>query len=199
MSNKRYVWIVLGVATLVVSALACNPPGATRPKPPLDTVTPYALATAQPQDAPTSAPPTDAPSESVPTDAPSAPTDTPNAPTETPTPPATSTSAPTRTPTPPVSEGPLDFEEPRWVQAWEPRAEGGVLVTVKVQIIGGAPPFMVYLDGGRHGESAAREYLLDFPSAGCGQIVHTITVESADGQSKTDDFWLGGDLLPWCD
>jgi hypothetical protein len=85
------------------------------------------------------------------------------------------------------------------VHAWEPRAGGGVLVTVKVQIIGGAPPFTVYYDGGFHGTSTQREYLLDFPAQGCGQIVHTITVESADGQSKADDFWLGGDLLLWCD
>jgi hypothetical protein len=192
MSNRRYVLIVLAVAALVAGILACNPPEPTGPKPAPDTVTPYVPATAQSQDASPSEQPT---GEGEPTQASAEPTET-----FTPSPPpATSTSAPTRTPTPPVSEGPLDFEEPRWVHAWEQQAGGGVLVTVKVKIIGGAPPFTVYYDGGFHGESREREYLLDFPAQGCGQIVHTITVESADGQSKTDDFWLGGDLLLWCD
>ncbi|MBN1814634.1 MAG: hypothetical protein JXA14_22530 [Anaerolineae bacterium] len=195
MLNKRCVLIILTVTALVASILACNPPGPTGPKLAPDTVTPYAPATAQSQDAPPPESPTDVPSESAPTEVPAEPTET-----FTPSPPpATSTSAPTKTPTPPVSEGPLDFEEPHWVHAWEPREGGGVLVTVKVKIIGGAPPFTIYYDGGLHGESIEREYLLQFPAAGCGQIVHTITVESADGQSKSDDFWLGGDLLLWCD
>jgi hypothetical protein len=189
MLSKRYVLIVLAVTALAVSSLACNPPKPTGPKPPPDTVTPYAPATAQSQEAPSPEPPTDVPTAA---------TDTPVAPTETPTPPATSTSAPTKTPTPPVSEGPLDFEEPRWVHAWEPREGGGILVTVKVKIIGGAPPFTIDFDGGFHDKTTEREYLLQFAAEGCGQIVHTITVESADGQSKTDDFWLGGDLLLWC-
>ncbi len=195
MSNRRYVLIVLAVAALVAGILACNPPEPTGPKPAPDTVTPYVPATAQSQDASPSEQPSDAPGEGEPTQVSAEPAET-SMPSP---PPATSTSAPTSTPTPPVSEGPLDFEEPRWVHAWEHHAGGGVLVTVKVKIIGGAPPFTVYYDGGFHGESREREYLLDFPAQGCGQIVHTITVESADGQSKTDDFWLGGDLLPWCD
>lgn len=193
MLNKRCALILLAVAALVTSILACNPPGRTEPKPPPDTVTPYVPATAQSQDAPPSEQPADVPSEGEP--------ETPVEPTETSTPspfPATSTPAPTKTPTPPVSEGPLDFEEPRWVHAWEPR-EGGVWVTVKVKIVGGAPPFKVYYDGALHGESMEREYLLKFAASGCGQIVHNITVESADGQSKSHDFWLGGDKLPWCD
>jgi hypothetical protein len=139
-------------------------------------------------------------------------TPTPNRPPDTVTPysPATAQSqdapttepserAPTLTPTPPVSEGPLDFEEPRWVHAWRPREGGGVWVTVKVQIIGGAPPFTISFDGSFHGTSTERLYLLEFSASGCGQIVHNITVESADGDSKTRDFWLGGDLLLWCD
>jgi hypothetical protein len=72
-------------------------------------------------------------------------------------------------------------------------------VTVKVQIIGGAPPFTISFDGAFHGTSTERLYLLEFAASGCGQIVHNITVESADGDSKTKDFWLGGDLLLWCD
>jgi len=193
MSNKRYALIVLAVTALVASILACNPPKQTGPKPAPDTVTPYVPATAQSQDAPTPIPPpsTDVPGES-------APTDTPVEPTETLTPPPP-TSAPAPTPTPPVSEGPLDFEEPRWVHAWERRESGGVWVTVKVKIVGGAPPFKIYYDGDLHGESTEREYLLKFAAAGCGQIAHNIVVESADGQSKSHDFWLGGDKLPWCD
>jgi hypothetical protein len=201
MLNKRYTLIIIAAIALTASVLACNPPEPTGPRPAPDTVTPYVAATAQSQDAPPPESPTAVPGEDTPTDVSVEPTEVPAEPTETFTPsppPATSTSAPTKTPTPPVSEGPLDFEEPRWVHAWEPR-EGGVLVTVKVKIIGGAPPFTIYYDGGRHDETSEREYLLKFPAAGCGQIVHTITVESADGQSKTDDFWLGGELLLWCD
>jgi hypothetical protein len=197
MLNKRYALIILTAVALLASILACNPPEPTGPKPAPDTVTPYAPATSQPQDTRPPESPGDAPGESAPTDVSADSTQVPTDPTETFTPsppPATSTSAPTKTPTPPVSEGPLDFEEPRWVHAWESR-EGGVLVTVKVKIIGGAPPFTIYLDGGLHDETTVRDYLLKFPAAGCGQIVHTITVESADGQSKTKDFWLGGDLL----
>jgi hypothetical protein len=111
----------------------------------------------------------------------------------------TFTPVPTPVPTTPVSEGPLDFDDPHWVHAWRPREGGGVWVTLKVIIRGGAPPFKVYCDGGLNGGSAEREYLLEFPAEGCGQIVHTITVDSADGQSKAKAFWLGGDQLPWCD
>jgi hypothetical protein len=195
MLTKRHTLIVIAAISLLASVLACNPPEPTGPKPAPDTVTPYVPATAQSQDAPSPESP-DTPGESAPTDAP-ADSDTP---TETFTPPpATSTPAPTKTPTPPVSEGPLDFEEPRWVHAWERREGGGVWVTVKVKIIGGAPPFTISIDSGFHDETTERNYLLKFPAEGCGQIVHTITVESADGQSKTDDFWLGGELLLWCD
>jgi hypothetical protein len=196
MLTKRHTLIFIAAISLLASVLACNPPEPTGPKPAPDTVTPYVPATARPQDAP-SPESSDTPSEGAPTDVPADSADTP---TETFTPPpATSTPAPTKTPTPPVSEGPLDFEEPRWVHAWERREGGGVWVTVKVKIIGGAPPLTIYFDGGPHDETTERDYLLKFPAEGCGQIVHTITVESADGQSKTDDFWLGGELLLWCD
>ncbi|MBN1979823.1 MAG: hypothetical protein JW918_20710 [Anaerolineae bacterium] len=190
MQNERHVVIFFAVVVLIVSILACNAPQTPTPNRPPDTVTPYPPATARPQDAPTSEP-----SESVPTEPSIEPTETPTPTLTSPT----STSAPTSTPTPPVSEGPLDFEEPRWVHAWRPREEGSVWVTVKVQIIGGAPPFTIYLDGTFHGTSTERLYLLEFPASGCGQIVHSITVKSADGDSKTKDFWLGGDLLLWCD
>jgi hypothetical protein len=202
MLNKRYVLIVLAVTALVVSTLACNPPEPRGPKPAPDTVTPYAPVTAQSQDAPPPESPTDVPGEGSPTDVPVAPTEVPAEPTETFTPsppPATSTSAPTKTPTPPVSEGPLDFEEPRWVHDWRPQDSGGVIVVVKIKIIGGAPPFTIKHEGNVIGETTDREYIFEFPWAGCKAVARNVTVESADGQSKSKNYWLSSDVMPWCD
>jgi hypothetical protein len=113
-------------------------------------------------------------------------------PTDTPEPPPPPTSTPE-----PVSEGVLDFVEPRWVHGWEPR-EGGVKVYVKITITGGAPPFTIRHDVPVHGETMDREYIIDFEWAGCGSITHSVTVESADGQSLKKDYWLAGSEHPWC-
>jgi hypothetical protein len=194
MSNKRYTLIALAVVALIVSILACNPPATTEPKS-ANTVTPYVPATAKPQEAPSEPPPTDTPSESAPTSTPTGPTDTP-----TPSlPPATSTSAPTAIPTKPVSEGPLDFEEPRWVHDWRPKEGGGVIVVLKIKIIGGAPPFTVKHEGNVVGTTWDREFTFEFPWAGCKAIARNITVQSADGQSKSHDYYLNKDVMPWCD
>jgi hypothetical protein len=192
MSNKRHILIALAIVALITSILACNPPDQTGPKPAPDTVTPYVPATAQSQDVPGA--PTTAPGEGEPTETPGEPTAT-----FTPSPPPpTSTPAPTATPTPPVSEGPLDFEEPRWVHDWRPR-EGGVTVVLKIKIVGGAPPFTVKHEGNVVGKTMDREFTFEFAWSGCKAIARNITVESADGQSKSKDYWLDRSVMPWCD
>jgi serine/threonine protein kinase len=94
-----------------------------------------------------------------------------------------------------VSTGPLDFPVPQYLDAWE-TAEGGYRATIVVRIGGGAPPFTVYHDSAVVGsEVQERDYLLIFQAAGC-TIVHSITVESADGQRASHDYYIRS---PWCD
>jgi hypothetical protein len=193
MSQKRYTLVILAAVALAASILACNPPETPGPKPAPDTVTPYVPATTQPEVQPTEPP--KAPTEET------APTEE-AAPTETPTPSSptpTSTLTATKTSAPPVSEGPLDFEEPRWVHAWESDGSGGVLVTVKIKIIGGAPPFTVKHEGDVIGNTTNREFLFEFSWVGCQGIARNITVESADGQSKSKNYWLSRDVMGWCE
>ena len=194
MPKKQYALLIVAAATLVASSLSCGlrPPAPTPPPPP-DTVTPYVPVTAAPEEA-TSVPPTETPvveptAESEPT-----PTETPE-PTETPTekPPE-----PTAEPTVPASEGPLDFEEPRWVHAYAHKPDGGVVLTITIKIIGGAPPFTIKHDGNVVGTTTDRQYYFGFEAAGCKGIAHNIIVESADSQSQKHDYWLGRDALPWC-
>ena len=194
MPRKRYALLALAVSLLVVSAMACSlMPQTPTLLPPPDTVTPYVPATTPSENA-TSPPPTEGAPVEPTTPPDESPTETPE-PTETPTekPPQ-----PTAEPTTPVSEGPLDFEEPRWVHAYHKKPDGGVVMTVTIKIIGGAPPFTIKHDGNVVGTTMSREYFLGFDVAGCKGIAHNIIVESADGQNKKRDYWLGGDILPWC-
>jgi hypothetical protein len=115
--------------------------------------------------------------------------------TATPPPAATATpmvGGPTATAEPPDSAGPLDFPEPTQLDAWE-STEGGHKATIIVHISGGAPPFTVYHDAERF-ETNERDYSLVFTWSGC-VIVKTITVESADGQRVSHDYWIHA---PWC-
>jgi len=103
---------------------------------------------------------------------------------------------PTSTPTsePAQSAGSLDFPVPTYLDAWEP-AEGGYLCTIVLHISGGAPPFTIKHDMETSGTTQERVYNLQFQAAGC-TIIHTITVESADGQSVSHDYYINS---PWCD
>jgi hypothetical protein len=100
---------------------------------------------------------------------------------------------PTATAESPVSAGPLDFPEPTRLDAWEP-AEGGHEVTIILHISGGAPPFTIYHDMDAF-TTEERDYPLVFTASGC-TIIHSITVESADGQSVSHDYFIRS---PWCD
>jgi hypothetical protein len=194
MTNKRCILVFSILVVTAVAASACfSAPVAAPTEGVPPTVTPVApAAPSLPKE--TSTPlPTGTPK---PTDKPApGPTDTP-APTVT----ATATTEPTSTlrPQPPKSTGPLDFPQPEWVYMWEKQPDGNVKVVVKVEITGGAPPFTIKHDGNVVGKTWERLFLLDFLHLGCSGIGHTITVESADGQSVTHDYWLQVDRLDWC-
>ncbi len=69
-------------------------------------------------------------------------------------------------------------------------------MTILIHITGGAPPFTIHHDVDVF-ETGERDAPIVFRH-GCGAIVHTITVESADGQSVTHDYWIPEEVLPWC-
>lgn len=110
----------------------------------------------------------------------------------TPEPEITETPRPTDTPIP--SAGPLYFPEPTRLDAWR-AADSGYECTIIVHISGGAPPFRIYHDAYLVTPGTnERDYPLVFQAHGCS-IVHTITVESADGQRYSDDYYIPS---PWC-
>jgi len=119
---------------------------------------------------------------------------------------ATATSPPVTTATPvvgeatatattetPVSAGPLYFPKPTVLDAWETE-NGSYKATIILHISGGAPPFTIHHDAEMF-VTEERDYHLVFSAAGC-TIVHSITVESADGQSVSHQYFIHS---PWCD
>lgn len=179
MSDKRKVLVLL---VLLLAVLACNFPG-SQPTPPLSepTVTPFV-----PQEVETAIPTVStAPTESV-------------LPTVSPTPEPSPTVTPTIAPAPtrtPVSAGPLDFPAPQpWDATWRALPDGSFEVTIVIPISGGAPPFIVHHDLDVF-QTWERAYPLVFTARGCSALVHTITVESADGQSVSHDYYIPA---PWC-
>lgn len=90
------------------------------------------------------------------------------------------------------SAGPLDFAEPTQLEAWEP-VNGEYKVTIALRIQGGLPSFTIYQDGVEMGVTDNRDYALVFNARG-RNIVHTITVESADGQRVSHDYFI---KAPW--
>ncbi len=183
--------ILAGLAVLTLAALACNPSGArpTVAPPPPPTVTPF-----QPQQQVTP----QLPSPAAPTPGGGA---TPTSEQASPTPQPTNTVAPpppTAQPTTQPSAGPLDFEPPRWVESWEPY-NGQYRIWLRVRITGGAPPFKVIHQQQVVEEATwEREPVIPVIVAQCTGIPANITVESADGQSVSKDYWIGEDQLPWC-
>jgi hypothetical protein len=186
--NKRYTLMVLACVGLVAGILACNAPTPT-PHPLTPTVTPYIPSTLPAQE---TLPPTPTqwfPSTHTPMPVQPMGTDTPLAQTTTPT-----TTA-TLTPTPPVSTGPLDFARPERLEYWEAQPDGKYECKIVLRITGGAPPYTIHHDLEIFTTGETRPALV-FTAHGCGAIVHTIMVESADGQSVTHDYWIPA---PWCE
>lgn len=180
--SERRIFIGLALIGIVASILACNAPAPAAPtespviSPPQETGAPATIET---------------PPEATPTSAPMA-TGSP--------PTATATATPTVTPTsaPPVSTGPLNFEEPYRIYSWESLPNGQKRVLIKIKITGGAPPFTISHEREIVGKTWEREYLVEFLRSGCTGIAYIITVESADGQSISKDYWIGTDEQPWC-
>lgn len=184
MKRKR---ILLALLLLTLAGLACNAPGAGPTSAPPATVTPYVPP---PEETVPSA--TEPPEEPTATSEPEGPTETVPAPTTTITP--TVTAAPTSEPTVASSEGPLDFSIPSSLDNYQPTGEGDYEVTLVIHITGGAPPFTVHHDVETF-ETNQRDYPIVFRHRGCSAIVHTINVESADGQTATHDYYIP---VPWC-
>ena len=91
------------------------------------------------------------------------------------------------------SYGLLYFPKPTQLDAWKTE-NGGYRVTIIVRISGGTPPFTVHHDTDIF-VTEERHYPLVFRAAGC-TIIHTIAVESADGQSISHQYFIRS---PWCD
>jgi hypothetical protein len=94
----------------------------------------------------------------------------------------------------PISSGPLDFEAPTRLDAWDKAAGSSYTATIVIHITGGAPPFGVYHDLDKS-VTMMRDFAVEFSAGGC-QLVHTITVESADGQQVAHEYFISS---PWCD
>ena len=94
----------------------------------------------------------------------------------------------------PTSSGPLDFPEPTRLDNWQYLPEDEYECTIILQITGGAPPYTV-----RHDLDELTTWetnpAIVFKARGCIRIVHTITVESADGQTVSHDYAI---TPPWC-
>ena len=101
--------------------------------------------------------------------------------------PAGGAATPTVPGEPPVSAGPLDFPVPTQVDGWE-STDTGHRATIIVHISGGAPPFTVHHDTDVF-VTMERDYSIMFDVGGCA-IIHSITVESADGQRVTHDYYI---------
>ena len=94
---------------------------------------------------------------------------------------------------PPVSADPLDFVPPEHLDGWE-TTDTGHKATIIINISGGAPPFTVHHDTDVF-VTDQRECSIQFNVGGCA-IIHSITVDSADGQSVTHDYYI---RAPGCD
>jgi hypothetical protein len=192
MSDKRTP-VILTCAVLVLGLVACAAPAATEPAamPEQPTVVVTSVVTSTPEPTPVVVTATVEPTPVVVTVVVVA-TDTPGPPTETPPP-------PTETPLPrpratPTSAGPLSFPEPTNLDHWRP-LDGEYECTIILRITGGAPPYTVHhdLDVFTTWET---EPAVVFKAQACGAILHTITVESADGQTVAHDYAIPA---PWCD
>lgn len=201
MRDKRRL-VYLAFVALVAGSLACSAPTptTTAPQPSFPTATPHPLPTLPPQKTVPPAP-TDTPAEAKPTSESPEATETATTealPSATPTPQA-ATPTPTETSTPSPSEGPLDFDPPTWIHSWEPLPDGQYKVVVTIHISGGAPPFTIKHEHNIVGQTSERDFAIEFTRGGCSAIVYNITVESADGQEVSKDYWIGVEAQPWCD
>jgi hypothetical protein len=102
------------------------------------------------------------------------------------------------TPTQAPSEGPLNFEPPVWVHAWEEQPDGQIKVVLMINITGGAPPFTIEHEHHVVSQTSERDAPIEIMRGGCSPMVYNITVKSSDGQTKSHNYWIGTDRQPWC-
>jgi hypothetical protein len=94
----------------------------------------------------------------------------------------------------------LNFEPPVWVHAWEEQPDGQIKVVLMIHIEGGAPPFTIEHEHRVVSETSERDAPIEvMRGAGCSPMVYNITVRSSDGQTATEDYWIGIEKQPWCD
>jgi len=188
MRKKWHTSMVWALAALVASTLACNAPTPTA-EIPSTIATPETASTIPPRETPL--PSTQATMEVTLTAASPISTEPanpePSSPTQPPTP---SAGRPT-----PISTGPLDFPEPTQLDSWRSLADGTNEATIVVHITGGAPPYTVYHDLEVFVAEETNPAIV-FQAQGCSALVHTIVIESADGQRAEHDYWIPP---PWCE
>ena len=84
---------------------------------------------------------------------------------------------------------------PAALDSWRSLGDGGYEATIILRITGGAPPYTI-----RHDQDVFITEELSpaivFTASGCGALVHTIVVASADGQSVAHDYAIPP---PWCE
>jgi hypothetical protein len=107
--------------------------------------------------------------------------------------PAGGAATPTVTGEPPAMGEPLDFPVPTQLDGWETTSTGH-RATIVIHISGGVPPFNVYHDLEMF-TTEKRDPEIVFDVGGCA-IIHTITVESADGQQAVHEYYI---RAPGCD
>jgi len=78
---------------------------------------------------------------------------------------------------------------------WQPLADGKHEATIILHITGGAPPYTIHHDLSVFTTWEATPAIV-FQAHGCSAMVHTIIVESADGQKVEHKYWIP---TPWCD
>jgi hypothetical protein len=91
--------------------------------------------------------------------------------------------------------GLLGFPEPTRLDYWQPLTDDEYECTIIVQITGGALPYTVLHDADGFTTWETNPKIV-FRARGCSGIVHTITVESADGQTVSHDYHIRS---PWCE
>jgi len=190
---KNKTLTVATCVALVLGLVACTAPAPPQPTavPQLATVVVTSVVTPTPEPTPVVVTATAEPTPAVVTVVVIA-TDTPVPPTETPVP-STQTPRPQPQPTP-TSSGPLDFCEPTRLDHWQQLPEDEYECTIILQITGGAPPYTILHDLEEFTASETNPAIV-FRAQGCIRIVHTITVESADGQTVSHDYAI---IPPWC-
>lgn len=197
----RTTTLVIGTCVLLVlGPIACSVPGLTGPTtmPEVQTVVVTQVVSPTPEPSPVVVTATAEPTPIVVTVLVAA-TGTPMPPTATPPPPTETPHPPTRTAPPqpratPTSAGPLGFPEPTRLDNWRPLADDDHECQIILRISGGAPPYTVSHDVDAFSTWETNPAIV-FKARGCDAVVHTITVESADGQTVSHDYYIHP---PWC-